>query len=568
MTGCAGGDDANGPRRRPRPPEPLRRGDPSPRGAPARAPAGANPMPADGDPPSPDSLELERADHERLVRELVRDPVVGLDFTQADDLEHGLLLIRLEVDRAVDRVLERLEGLVRVPATLQRHDGHGLRLPQPVHEALEEVHRVPLVRLRDRGAEGQEREPEVGILLLELLIELVDDALDVVEIRRTVDPPHVLLLHSLPGGQRRRTINPPHEAELVVLDERREDRRDVLRDVDGQFCRRDDDRRDAFPQPLRDEIQEGDFLSDECRADEEDVRVEGDASIEEVVQSRGAGLDAVRLFLDRDGLCRLRRARGGRDAGLYGALAHLEFLLLLVAAPLEFLLALAQPTLPLFELSLVAEVFHPGRRRGGPRLPGLPFEFEGLEVAVRLPFLEFLLLLEDASVLLVQALDLRLEVALHLDDFPLPAVERLLLSLRLGLARPGSGFFHLRVFEQLRVLFRLAVEAPLGLFDGRGLALDLGGPLAQRRLLIRDFLLSGDELRLPVVERFPLTPQLLFDTGRILAFVAESSLEGLYLDFLLRDLFLFRQDLRFPVFQLPDARRVRAGVGRVDLLAP
>src|SRR5439155_15091236 len=126
------GNDANGPRRHPRPPEPLRHGNLSPRWASARAPAGANPMPADGDPPSPDSLELERADHERLVRELVRGPVVGLDFTQADDLEHGLLLIRLEVDRAVDRVLERLEGLVRVHATLQRHDGHGLRLPQPV----------------------------------------------------------------------------------------------------------------------------------------------------------------------------------------------------------------------------------------------------------------------------------------------------------------------------------------------------------------------------------------------------------------------------------------------------
>src|SRR5437879_12025174 len=113
MTRPAVRSDGTGARQRPRPAEPLRRGDPSPRGAPARAPAGANPMPADGDPPSPDSLELERADHERLVRELVRDPVVGLDFTQADDLEHGLLLIRLEVDRDTDRVLERLEGLVR-----------------------------------------------------------------------------------------------------------------------------------------------------------------------------------------------------------------------------------------------------------------------------------------------------------------------------------------------------------------------------------------------------------------------------------------------------------------------
>src|SRR2546428_9449496 len=104
MPGCAGGDGANGPGRRPGPLDPLRRGDPAPGGAPARAPAGANPMPADGDPPSPDSLELERADHERLVRELVRDPVVGLDFTQADDLERLLLLVRLEVDRTVTHV--------------------------------------------------------------------------------------------------------------------------------------------------------------------------------------------------------------------------------------------------------------------------------------------------------------------------------------------------------------------------------------------------------------------------------------------------------------------------------
>src|SRR2546422_4811898 len=137
---------------------------------------------------------------------------------------------------------------------------------------------------------------------------------------------------------------------MIILDERREDRSDVFRDIDGQFRRGDDDCGDAFPQPLRDEVQEGDLLSDERGTDEEDVRVEGDASIQEVVQPRGPGLDAVRLFLDRDGLCRLRRARGGRDAGLYGALAHLEFLLPLVASPLEFLLSLAQPTLPLFEL--------------------------------------------------------------------------------------------------------------------------------------------------------------------------------------------------------------------------
>ena len=82
-------------------------------------------------------------------------------------MELGLLLVRFEVDRAVDHVLHRLEGLVVVHAPLERDRGHGFRLPQPVHEPLEEVHRVPLVRLGDRGAEGEIREPEVGIFLLE-----------------------------------------------------------------------------------------------------------------------------------------------------------------------------------------------------------------------------------------------------------------------------------------------------------------------------------------------------------------------------------------------------------------
>src|SRR5437016_423376 len=148
MTRRVTGNNGNGARRHPRPPEPLRHGNLSPRWASARAPAGANPMPADGDPPSPDSLELERADHERLVRELVRDPVVGLDFPEADDLERRLLLVRLEVDRTVDHLFEGLERLVRVHPALQGDHGHGFRLPKPVHETLEEVHRIPFVRLR------------------------------------------------------------------------------------------------------------------------------------------------------------------------------------------------------------------------------------------------------------------------------------------------------------------------------------------------------------------------------------------------------------------------------------
>src|SRR5438309_6803874 len=51
---------------------------------------------------SADPFQLERSDHDRLVRELVRDPVVGLDLAEAHDLKLGFLLVRLEVNRAVD----------------------------------------------------------------------------------------------------------------------------------------------------------------------------------------------------------------------------------------------------------------------------------------------------------------------------------------------------------------------------------------------------------------------------------------------------------------------------------
>src|SRR5437870_13442924 len=115
MTRRVTGNNGNGARRHPRPPEPLRHGNLSPRWASARAPAGANPMAADGDPPSPDSLELERADHQRLVPELVRDPVVRLDFSEADDLERRLRLVRLEVERTVDHEFDGLQRLSRLP---------------------------------------------------------------------------------------------------------------------------------------------------------------------------------------------------------------------------------------------------------------------------------------------------------------------------------------------------------------------------------------------------------------------------------------------------------------------
>src|SRR6184192_2815510 len=278
---------------------------------------------------SADSFELERPDHDRFVRELVGNPVVGLDLSQSNDLELRLLLVRLEVDRAVDHVLHGLEGLVVVHASLEGDRGHDLRLTEAVHEPLEEVHRVPLVCLGDRGAEGQVREPEVGILLLEFLVELAHDLVDVLEVRRAVHPPDVLLLHRFGGLERRRAVDPADEAELVVLDERRQDGRDVLRDVDRQLRRRDDDGGDALPQALRDEVEERDLFPDERGTDEEDVRIEGDAPVEQVVETRGPRLDTVRLLLDGDGLFRLRLSGRGRDAGLDGALAHLEFLFLL-----------------------------------------------------------------------------------------------------------------------------------------------------------------------------------------------------------------------------------------------
>src|SRR5436309_4113725 len=441
---------------------------------------------------SADSFELERPDHDRLIRELVRDPVVGLDLSQSDDLELSLLLVRLEVDRAVDHVLHGLEGLVVVHAWLEGDRGHDLRLTEAVHEPLEEVHRVPLVRLGDRGAEREIREPEVGILLLEFLVELAHDLVDVLEVRRAVHPPDVLLLHRFGGLERRRAVNPADEAELVVLDERRQDGRDVLRDVDRQLRRRDDDGGDALPQALRDEVEERDLFPDERGTDEEDVRIEGDAPVEQVVETRGPRLDTVRLLLDGDGLFRLRLAGRGRDAGLDGALAHLEFLFLLVRPALEFLFSLAQPVLARFELGVAVEVFH-ARGAGGPALSGLPFQFERLELDVRLAFLEFLRSLEQAPVLLVQPLDLVLQVRLHLGDLFLPRREGLFLPFDILGVRPGRRLLHLGVFEKFRILLRLVIDATLRLFHGGGLAIDFRGSMQQGGLVVRYRLLAGHE---------------------------------------------------------------------------
>src|SRR5881396_1319241 len=453
---------------------------------------------------SADSFELERPDHDRFVRELVGNPVVGLDLSQSNDLELRLLLVRLEVDRAVDHVLHGLEGLVVVHASLEGDRGHDLRLTEAVHEPLEEVHRVPLVRLGDRGAEREIREPEVGILLLEFLVELAHDLVDVLEVRRAVHPPDVLLLHRFGGLERRRAVDPADEAELVVLDERRQDGRDVLRDVDRQLRRRDDDGGDALPQALRDEVEERDLFPDERGTDEEEVRIEGDAPVEQVVETRGPRLDTVRLLLDGDGLFRLRLASRGRDAGLDGPLAHLELLFLLVRPALEFLFSLAQPVLPRFELGVAVEVFH-ARGAGGPALSGLPFQFERLELDIRLAFLEFLRSLEQAPVLLVLPFDI------------------------LGV-RPGRRLLHLRVFEKFRILLRLVIEATLRLFHGGGLAIDFRGSLPQGGLLVRDRLLAGNEFGLPVLERATLALELLVDPRRIFVALAELALQGLDLD--------------------------------------
>src|SRR5207247_11097564 len=128
--------------------------------------------------------------------------------------------------------------------------------------------------------------------------------------------------------------------------ERRPDVGDGLRDADWQLRRRDEDGGDALPRGRRDEVEERDLFPDGRGSGEEDVRIEGDAPVEQVVETRGPRLDTVRLLLDGDGLFRLRLAGRGRDAGLDGALAHLEFLFLLVRPALEFLFSLAQPVLP------------------------------------------------------------------------------------------------------------------------------------------------------------------------------------------------------------------------------
>src|SRR5881396_95810 len=514
---------------------------------------------------SADSFQLEGPDHDRLIRELVRDPVVGLDLSQSDDLELSLLLVRLEVDRAVDHVLHGLEGLVVVHASLEGDRGNDLRLTEAVHEPLEEVHRVPLVCLGDRGAEGQVREPEVGILLLEFLVELAHDLVDVLEVRRAVHPPDVLLLHRFGGLERRRAVNPADEAELVVLDERRQDGRDVLRDVDRQLRRRDDDGGDALPQALRDEVEERDLFPDERGTDEEDVRIEGDAPVEQVVETRGPRLDTVRLLLDGDGLFRLRLAGRGRDAGLDGTLAHLEFLFLLVRPALEFLFSLAQPVLPRFELGVAVEVFH-SRGAGGPALSGLPFQFERLELDVRLAFLEFLRSLEQAPVFLVQPLDLGLQVRLHLGDLFLPRREGLFLPFDILGVRPGRRLLHLRVFEKFRILLRLVIEATLRLFHGGGLAIDFRGSLPQGGLLVRDRLLAGNEFGLPVLERATLALELLVDPRRIFVALAELALQGLDLDLLLADFLLLRENLRLPILQLADPRCLAGGMRRLESL--
>src|SRR2546426_6388884 len=520
-------------------------------------------MPADGDPPSPNSLELERADHQRLIREFVWHPVMGLDFAEADDLERRLLLVRLEVDRAVDHVLERLERLVRVHASLQRDGGHHLRLPQAVHETLDEAHRFPLVRLGDRGTQRKIREPEVRMFLLELLIQLAYELVDVVEVRRAIDAPDVLLLHRLPGRHRRGAVDPAHQAELVVFDERRQDRSDVFRNVDGQFGRRDDDDGDAFLQAFRDEVQEGDLLPDERGAHEQDVGVERNAPVEQVVEAWGAGLHPVRLLLDGDGLLGLRLAGGCRDAGLHRAFPPLHLLLLLVGAPLEILFSVPQAAFPFLELRLAAHVLHSRRPAS---LSRLVFQFEGFQLQVRLALLDLLRLLEEVAVLLVQTFDLRLEVRLHLVELPFPGIEIFFLPAGCPPPLPPGQFLHLCVLLQLGVLLRLFVELMLGILDRPGPTFDLGGPLPQGRLLIGDLLLPRDVLRLAVVEHPPLTLELLLGSGRILVPLLEPGLHRLEFHLLLPEFFLLREDLLLPFFQLANPGRIGSTARRLDLL--
>src|SRR6266704_119483 len=202
----------------------------------------------------------------------------------------------------------------------------------------------------------------------------------------------------------------------------------------------------------------------------------------------------------------------------------------------------------------------------GTSLPRFVFQFERLQLQVRLALLDFLRLLEEVAVLLVQTFDLGLEVRLHLVELPFPGIEILFLPASVRLVRSRGRFLHLGILEQLRVLLRLIVELMLSLLDRRDLTFDLCRPLPQGTLLVRDLLLPGDVLRFAVVEHPPLTLELLFDPGGVLVPLLEPGLHRLEFDLLLHEFLLLREDLLLPFFQLANAGRIGSGVRGLDLL--
>src|SRR5207302_3492551 len=134
---------------------------------------------------------------------------------------------------------------------------------------------------------------------------------------------------------------------------------------------------------------------------------------------------------------------------------------------------------------------------------------------------------------------------------------RLFLPPRAFRVRAHGSFLHFRVFEEFRVLLRLVIEGLLRFLDGGTLAVDLRRPLAQGGLLVRDRLLSRDELGLAILVHPALTLELLVDPRRVLVPFAELALERPEFDLLLADLLLLGEDLGLPFFQLSDPSRLR-----------
>src|SRR5208282_6606784 len=96
------------------------------------------PRPAD----LPDVVEAERAQVQRALRERVADPRARLGFRDTADGEERLQLLDLQVDRAVDHVLERFEVRLGVHPRLELVVRGGPVDASPADERLEETERL------------------------------------------------------------------------------------------------------------------------------------------------------------------------------------------------------------------------------------------------------------------------------------------------------------------------------------------------------------------------------------------------------------------------------------------